>query len=63
VLNTDQQALGASLAPNTLKIGTSSVRGLGAGGDPSVGRASAQESKELIMKMVEGKDLVFVTAG
>ena len=62
-LNTDQQALAQSLAPNTLKIGTKSARGLGAGGNPSVGRESAQESIEQIIRMVQGKDLVFVTAG
>lgn len=62
-LNTDVQALGRSLAPNTLKIGDNISRGLGAGGNPSVGMKAAMESREEIMAIVQGADLVFVTAG
>lgn len=62
-VNTDAQALSRSLAPNKLKIGDQTSRGLGAGGKPSVGADAAEESREIIMQMVSNADLVFVTAG
>lgn len=62
-LNTDAQALSRSLAPNTLKIGDTVSRGLGAGGNPSVGTKAAEESREEILQIVQGADMVFVTAG
>ena len=62
-VNTDAQALSRSVAPNKLKIGDQTSRGLGAGGKPSVGASAADESRDAIMKMVENSDLVFVTAG
>lgn len=62
-VNTDAQALSRSLAPNKLKIGDQTSRGLGAGGKPSVGAEAAEESRETILKMVGNADLVFVTAG
>jgi cell division protein FtsZ len=62
-VNTDAQALSRSLTPNLLKIGLQTSRGLGAGGKPSVGAEAAEESRDDIMAMVSGADLVFVTAG
>ena len=61
--NTDAQALRRSTADLKLRIGESTTGGLGAGGDPEVGRAAAEEDAEWIGKAVAGADLVFVTAG
>ena len=63
VLNTDAQALCASPVPNQLTIGTKVTNGLGAGSDPSVGRQAALEDTEKIIDLLEGADMVFVTAG
>ena len=63
VLNTDVQALGASPVPNKLAIGTKITNGLGAGSDPAVGRQAALEDTEKIIELLEGADMVFVTAG
>jgi cell division protein FtsZ len=63
VLNTDVQALAASPVPNQLAIGAKITRGLGAGSDPSVGRQAALEDTERIIDLLEGADMVFVTAG
>ena len=63
VLNTDVQALGASPVPNKLAIGTKITNGLGAGSDPAVGRQAALEDTERIIELLEGADMVFVTAG
>mmetsp|Transcript_44238 Transcript_44238/g.116252 ORF Transcript_44238/g.116252 Transcript_44238/m.116252 type:complete len:367 (+) Transcript_44238:23-1123(+) len=62
-INTDIQALDASLAPNRLGLGAGTSRGLGAGGNPDMGRQSAEESFEQISQMVGGSDMVFVVAG
>lgn len=62
-VNTDAQALTKAAAPNTMNIGKDSTRGLGAGGNPEVGRSAAEESREDIARVVAGADLVFVTAG
>jgi cell division protein FtsZ len=61
--NTDAQALRASRAGTKIRIGDAITHGLGAGGDPEVGRRSAEENEELIARSVAGADLVFVTAG
>jgi len=61
--NTDAQALASSLAPRTLQIGSVCTRGLGAGGKPEIGQAAAEESADAIRAVVEGQDMVFVTAG
>ena len=61
--NTDVQALSASLADSTLQLGKNQARGLGAGGLPSVGRASAIDATVDIESLVGGTDMVFVTAG
>jgi cell division protein FtsZ len=63
VLNTDSQALAASPVPKKLAIGAKVTRGRGAGADPSVGRQAALEDTERIVEILEGADMVFVTAG
>jgi cell division protein FtsZ len=63
VLNTDLQALAASPVPRKLAIGAKVTNGLGAGSDPSVGRQAALEDTEQIIDLLEGADMVFVTAG
>ena len=63
VLNTDAQALAASPVPHRLAIGSKITSGLGAGSDPSVGRQAALEDTERIIDLLEGADMVFVTAG
>ncbi len=61
--NTDLQALRRSAAATKLQLGTSLTRGLGAGGDPEVGRKSALEDTERILELLDGADMVFITAG
>jgi cell division protein FtsZ len=63
VLNTDVQALSASPVPNQLAIGSKLTNGLGAGSDPQMGRQAALEDTEKIIDLLEGADMVFVTAG
>lgn len=63
ILNTDQQALAASPVANKLAIGQKLTNGLGAGADPSIGRQAALEDTERIIEILEGADMVFVTAG
>jgi cell division protein FtsZ len=62
-VNTDMQALETSLAPSKIQIGANLTRGLGAGSDPQIGRAAAQEDTSLIAEYLEGADMVFITAG
>jgi cell division protein FtsZ len=63
ILNTDVQALSASPVPNKLAIGSKVTNGLGAGSDPAIGRQAALEDTERIIEILEGADMVFVTAG
>ncbi len=63
ILNTDVQALESSLVPNKLQIGAKITGGLGAGSDPAVGRQAALEDTEHIIELLQGADMVFVTAG
>lgn len=63
VMNTDKQALASSKAPNRVILGKESTRGLGAGGEPSVGKLAAEQSTETIKKIVENADMVFIAAG
>jgi len=63
ILNTDVQALNASSVPNKLAIGSKVTNGLGAGSDPSLGRQAALDDTEKIIEVLEGADMVFVTAG
>lgn len=62
-INTDAQALHNSKADVKIHIGRETTRGLGAGADPAVGQASAEESRDEIKKALEGADMVFVTMG
>lgn len=62
-MNTDRQVLSISLAPHKLPLGENLTRGLGAGGNPDIGRSAAEESKSEIKKAMEGADMVFITAG
>ncbi len=63
IANTDSQAMAFSQATVKLQLGPQLTRGLGAGGDPRVGEAAAQESKGDIAMALEGADMVFLTAG
>ena len=63
ILNTDKQALNASPVVNRIALGKKLTSGLGAGADPSVGRQAALEDTEKIIEILEGADMVFVTAG
>jgi cell division protein FtsZ len=62
-VNTDAQALLQSDAPNKLRIGDKITRGLGAGGDPSIGQRAAEEDSEKIADALRESDMVFITAG
>ena len=62
-INTDAQALHNSKADIKIHIGPNTTRGLGAGADPKVGEAAAEESREEIKGALEGADMVFVTIG
>jgi cell division protein FtsZ len=61
--NTDAQALKRSTAPIQLQLGSSLTRGLGAGARPEIGRDAAMEDKDRIAEMIEGADMLFITAG
>lgn len=63
VANTDVQALNLSKASTRLALGTKVTHGLGAGGKPEVGEKAAMEDKEAISKVLQGSDMVFITAG
>ena len=62
-VNTDAQALMMCDADVKIHIGSQSTRGLGAGADPAVGHAAAQESRDELKEALKGADMVFVTAG
>ncbi len=62
-MNTDAQALGLSRATTRLRLGETLTRGLGAGGNPDIGRRAAEESAEQIAAALAGADMVFITAG
>ena len=63
VVNTDNQALARSKASRRIQIGVQLTKGLGAGADPSVGKAAAEESKEALQEALKDTDLLFITAG
>ena len=63
VLNTDAQALLQSSAESRVQLGQNLTRGLGAGGNPSIGQKAAEESREDLQQALEGSDLVFIAAG
>ena len=62
-VNTDSQALLMSKAPRRIQIGAEKTKGLGAGSDPAVGEAAAEESKDVIAEILKGTDLLFIAAG
>ena len=62
-INTDAQALGRSDARHRIRIGEKLTRGLGAGGNPSMGQRAAEESQEAIYEVLRNSDMVFVAAG
>jgi cell division protein FtsZ len=61
--NTDKQALSKSLAPIRIQLGTKLTGGLGAGANPEIGRKAVEEDPEQIIRLVDGADMVFITAG
>ncbi len=61
--NTDKQVLETNLAEAKIQLGPKSTRGLGAGGNPEIGEAAAEESYREIASALEGADMVFLTAG
>ncbi|MGH7885252.1 MAG: cell division protein FtsZ [Thermodesulfobacteriota bacterium] len=63
VVNTDSQDLKKSCAQTKLQVGTRATKGLGSGGNPSIGRDAALEDQSKIAETIEGSDMVFVTAG
>ena len=63
VANTDLQVLRASPAPTKIQIGAKLTGGLGAGSDPSVGHRAAEEDRDRLAEVLDGADMVFVTAG
>ena len=62
-VNTDSQALKHAKVKTALQIGTNITKGLGAGADPEVGRQAAMEDRDRIVELVEGCDMLFITAG
>jgi len=62
-INTDAQGLENSTVNKTLQIGTDLTNGLGAGADPEIGRQAAMEDRDRIIEVLEGSDMVFITAG
>mgnify|MGYP000396697222 CR=1 FL=1 len=62
-VNTDAQALKHSKVKTSLQIGSDITKGLGAGANPDVGRAAALEDRERLIEMIEGSDMLFITAG
>ncbi len=63
VINTDKQDLNKSVCKNKIQIGEKLTGGMGAGSKPDIGKKSAEESRALISKALEGTDMVFITAG
>lgn len=61
--NTDVQALASTAAPVQLQLGAELTKGLGAGANPDIGRRAAEEDREHIREILEGADMVFITAG
>src|SRR5881398_3817742 len=62
-VNTDAQALMMTDADVKIQIGAEATRGLGAGADPEIGLAAAQESRDELKEALKGADMVFITAG
>ena len=62
-MNTDAQVLRLAKADRRLQLGKVLTRGLGAGADPEIGRKAAEENEEDIREIVNGSDMIFITAG
>jgi cell division protein FtsZ len=62
-INTDAQALKHSKVKASLQIGSNITKGLGAGADPEIGRQAAMEDRDRIVELVDGSDMIFITAG
>lgn len=62
-MNTDAQALKGNLAPTLLQLGANVTRGLGAGANPEVGKEAALEDRDRIAELIQGADMLFITAG
>lgn len=62
-VNTDAQVLEVTLAGQTVRLGENTTRGLGAGGDPEIGASAAKESERELQSVLDGADMVFITAG
>ncbi len=62
-VNTDKQALNINQAQTKIQIGGNLTRGLGAGGNPEVGRQAIEESRDKISEILTGADMIFITAG
>lgn len=62
-INTDAQALKGTSAKTSLQIGCSITKGLGAGADPNIGREAAIEDRDRLQEVIEGADMLFITAG
>ena len=62
-VNTDAQALKHSKVKSSLQIGSNITKGLGAGADPEIGRQAAMEDRDRIVEMIDGSDMIFITAG
>ncbi|WP_306250637.1 cell division protein FtsZ [Parvularcula sp. IMCC14364] len=63
VANTDAQAVGLALADHKIQLGTALTQGLGAGSQPEVGQAAAEESLAEVMDLISGSNMLFITAG
>jgi cell division protein FtsZ len=63
VMNTDAQALKNVSARTVLQLGGELTKGLGAGADPSIGKQAAQDDKDRVKEVIEGADMIFLTAG
>ena len=63
IANTDVQSLEKSECPEKVQLGGELTRGLGAGSNPEIGRNAAEESENIIRDMLDGSDMVFITAG
>jgi len=62
-LNTDAQALKHSKVKMSLQIGANLTKGLGAGADPEIGRQAAMDDRDRIIELIDGSDMIFITAG
>ncbi|GGC99906.1 cell division protein FtsZ [Aquisalinus flavus] len=63
VANTDAQAVGLALAEHKIQLGTGVTKGLGAGSQPQIGKAAAEESLADVMELINGANMLFITAG